>query len=200
MAIVVEHDKRKHEILEKSLEVFIEEGYEDVTFQKIADRCGITRTTLYIYFKNKREIFLWSIKQLTSGIEQQLNKIALDTTKSSEESLRLMLKTVVDACQENKSLFSVLLTYLLALQKSGGEPGVRVRRRIVRLQHMLSTIIIRGIKAGEFKKVNVKNANELFYGLIQSAIFRLSVLDEKTIDDIHDTLNLAVNGLLADKK
>ena len=54
MAIVVEHDKRKHEILEKSLEVFIEEGYEDVTFQKIADRCGITRTTLYIYFKNKR--------------------------------------------------------------------------------------------------------------------------------------------------
>ena len=200
MAIVVEHDKRKHEILEKSLEVFIEEGYEDVTFQKIADRCGITRTTLYIYFKNKREIFLWSIKQLTSGIEQQLNEIALDTTKSSEESLRLMLKTVVDACQENKSLFSVLLTYLLALHKSGGEPGVRVRRRIVRLQHMLSTIIIRGIKAGELKKVNVKNANELFYGLIQSAIFRLSVLDEKTIDDIHDTLNLAVNGLLADKK
>lgn len=159
MAIVVEHDKRKHEILEKSLEVFIEEGYEDVTFQKIADRCGITRTTLYIYFKNKREIFLWSIKQLTSGIEQQLNEIALDTTKSSEESLRLMLKTVVDACQENKSLFSVLLTYLLALHKSGGEPGVRVRRRIVRLQHMLSTIIIRGIKAGEFKKVNVKIAD-----------------------------------------
>ena len=26
MAIVVEHDKRKHEILEKSLDVFIEEG------------------------------------------------------------------------------------------------------------------------------------------------------------------------------
>ena len=72
MAIVVEHDKRKHDILKKSLEVFIEEGYEDVTFQKIADRCGITRTTLYIYFKNKREIFLWSIKQLTNDVEQEL--------------------------------------------------------------------------------------------------------------------------------
>ena len=62
MAILVEHDKRKQEILEKALDVFINEGYEDVTFQKIADRCGITRTTLYIYFNNKREIFLWSIK------------------------------------------------------------------------------------------------------------------------------------------
>ena len=75
MAIIVEHDKRKHEILDKSLDIFMEEGYEDVTFQKIADRCGITRTTLYIYFKNKREIFLWSIKQLTEETEQSLQKI-----------------------------------------------------------------------------------------------------------------------------
>ena len=55
MAIIVEHEKRRHEILDKALEVFVDEGYEDATFQKIADKCGITRTTLYIYFKNKIE-------------------------------------------------------------------------------------------------------------------------------------------------
>ena len=70
MAIVVEHDKRKHEILQKSLDVFVEQGYEDATFQKIADHCGITRTTLYIYFKNKYEIFLGSIKELLSELLQ----------------------------------------------------------------------------------------------------------------------------------
>ena len=47
--------------------------------------------------------------------------------------------------------------------------------------------------------MNVKSANEMFYGLIQSAIFRLSVLDEKTIDDIRDTLNQAVDGILTEK-
>jgi len=46
MAIVVEHEKRRFEILQRALDVFTEEGYEDATFQKIADRCGITRTTL----------------------------------------------------------------------------------------------------------------------------------------------------------
>ena len=66
MAIVVEHEKRKKEILDKALDLFMENGYEDVTFQKIADKCGVTRTTLYIYFKNKKEIFAWSIKQLTN--------------------------------------------------------------------------------------------------------------------------------------
>ena len=54
MSIVVAHEKRRAEILEKTLDVFVDEGFEDVTFQKIADRCGITRTTLYIYFKNKK--------------------------------------------------------------------------------------------------------------------------------------------------
>ncbi|WP_407434385.1 TetR/AcrR family transcriptional regulator [Treponema sp.] len=196
MAIVVEHDKRKHEILEKALEVFIEEGYEDVTFQKIADRCGITRTTLYIYFKNKREIFLWSIKQLTSGIEVGLVSFIEDKKLTCEQCLRSMLKLIVDACEENKKLFSILLSYLLTLQKTGGDPGLRVRRRLVRLQHLLSTVIIRGIKKNEFKPISVKTANEMFYGLIQSAIFRLSVLDEKTIDDIRETLNMAVDGIL----
>ena len=43
MATIVEHDKRKHEILQKALDVFIEEGFEDVTFQKIADRCGMQK-------------------------------------------------------------------------------------------------------------------------------------------------------------
>ena len=72
MAIVVEHEKRKHEILQKALDVFITEGYEDATYQKIADKCGITRTTLYIYFKNKQEIFGFSIKQLLTEIETSL--------------------------------------------------------------------------------------------------------------------------------
>ena len=75
MAIIVEHEKRRHEILEKALELFTEEGYENVTFQKIADRCAITRTTLYIYFKNKQEIFVSSIKELTGTLEDQLREI-----------------------------------------------------------------------------------------------------------------------------
>ena len=110
-----------------------------------------------------------------------------------------MLNKIVDACESNKALFEVLLTYLLSLKKTGGDPGKRVRRRLVRLQHLISTVIIRGMKSGEFKKINVKTAYEMLYGLIQSAIFRLSVLDEKTIEDIRNTLSMAVDILVVKK-
>ncbi len=196
MAIVVEHDKRKHDILQKSLDVFIEEGYEDATFQKIADRCGITRTTLYIYFKNKHEIFLGSIKELLSALEVSLSAILADQSLTTEETLRQILNKIIDYCEESQKLFIVLLSYFMQLKKSGIDIEEKIRRRVVRLRHLLSTIMIRGIQNKEFKNMNVKDMNELLYGLIESAIFRLTVLNQKDISDIRKTLDLAVDGFL----
>ncbi|MBO5137798.1 MAG: TetR/AcrR family transcriptional regulator [Spirochaetaceae bacterium] len=197
MAIVVEHEKRKYEILDKALDIFMEEGYEDVTFQKIADRCGITRTTLYIYFKNKREIFLYSIKQLTDGIEESLLAVVNDSSLAVQERLKNVLNIILDKCEENSKLFTVTLTYLLQLKKTGKDPAIRVRRRILRLRHLLSTIIIDGIEKGEFREVNVHDANELLYSIIESSIFRLAVLNQKNITELRNSISLSIDGLLA---
>ena len=196
MAIIVEHDKRKHEILQKSLDVFIDEGYEDATFQKIADRCGITRTTLYIYFKNKHEIFLGSIRELLSELETKLKDMILDKNISAEQKMRCTLTTIVDQFENNLKLFSVLLNYLLQLKKSGVDTNQRVRRRIIRVRHLLSSIIIQGIKSGEFKDCNVKDMNELLYSLMESAIFRVSVLNITDLTDTRLAMTAVVDSLL----
>ncbi|MGN0749031.1 MAG: TetR/AcrR family transcriptional regulator [Treponema sp.] len=194
MAIVVEHDKRKHEILQKSLDVFVEQGYEDATFQKIADHCGITRTTLYIYFKNKHEIFLGSIKELLSELEKNLRDI-IKKDMDSIESLKQILFTIVDACENNKKLFSVLLNYLLQLKKAGVDTNERVRRRVIKMRHLLSTVLIKGIQKGEIKSVNVKDINELLYGMIEASIFRIAVLNQESVMEVKLALGNAIDLL-----
>ena len=194
MAIVVEHDKRKHEILQKSLDVFVEQGYEDATFQKIADHCGITRTTLYIYFKNKHEIFLGSIKELLSELEKNLRDI-IKKDLDSIESLKQILFTIVDACENNKKLFSVLLNYLMQLKKAGVDTNERVRRRVIKLRHLLSTVLIKGIQKNEIKNVNVKEINELLYGMIEASIFRIAVLNQEDITEVKKAINQTVELL-----
>ena len=194
MAIVVEHDKRKHEILQKSLDVFVEQGYEDATFQKIADHCGITRTTLYIYFKNKHEIFLGSIKELLSELETNLRDI-IKKDMDSIESLKQILFTIVDACENNKKLFSVLLNYLLQLKKAGVDTNERVRRRVIKMRHLLSTVLIKGIQKGEMKSVNVKDINELLYGMIEASIFRIAVLNQESVMEVKLALGNAIDLL-----
>lgn len=195
MGIIVDHEKRKKEILQKALDVFVKEGFEDATFQKIADKCGITRTTLYIYFKNKREIFLWSIKQLTYELELALKSIIGNDEFSAPERLLKMLTSIVDSCVENRKLFTVVLAYLIQVHKTGKKPHDRVKRRIIRLRHLLSTILIEGKNNGEFKDIDVKAANEMFYALIESVIFRLAVFDQKTVTEIMPSVALAVQSI-----
>ncbi|MBQ9238940.1 MAG: TetR/AcrR family transcriptional regulator [Treponema sp.] len=197
MAIVVEHEKRKAEILTKALDVFIEEGYADVTFQKIADRCGITRTTLYIYFKNKRELFLWSIKHITAELEDAIMELVTKKEFSAAECLFETLMYIIQSIEDNKKLFNVILLYLLQLRKTGVDTRKRVARRFLRLRHVLSTIIIRGQKSGEFKQLSVRDVNDLFYGLIEAAVFRVVILAHDTMDDIRQTIALAVAEILA---
>lgn len=192
MAIAVEHEKRRKKILEKALIVFIDDGFENATFQKIADKCGITRTILYLYFKNKREIFNYSIKQLLLSAEERLKAICNDNSLNSMEKINRVLMDVFKLLEKNRQLLSIILDYLLYLSKGDVSPEQRVRRRTVKLRHILSSIIIQGVKAGEIKSVDIKTADDYLYSFIESAIFQLGVLKRKNLDELKKTATFAV--------
>ncbi len=194
MSIIVEHDKRRREILDRALDVFMDEGFEDATFQKIADRCGITRTTLYIYFRNKKEIFNWSIKQLLAAVEEDLAQVRVDA-QTAPEKLKKVIATILTRLEENHRLLSVVLNYLLHISKSGNDPDYRVRKRTIRLRHILATIIIDGVRKGELPPVNVRVADDLLYGIVEAAIFRMAVLRKVSVSDMIQSANLAVDRL-----
>lgn len=200
MAIVVEHEKRKREILEKSFQLFIEDGYEDVTYQKIADKCGITRTTLYIYFKNKREIFLWSIKQLTNDVEQELIEIIKNTQIDSIECLKRIFLCIIDIAESNRAFFRVLKMYLMQLEKSGVDINDRVTRRVIRIQHLMNMVLIRGQKKAEIKNLPIKEINSLLYCLLETSIFRLGILNQENLDEMRGTVQFVIEQFRAEKK
>ncbi|WP_010263417.1 TetR/AcrR family transcriptional regulator [Treponema primitia] len=195
MSIPVEHEKRRQEILQKALDVFIDEGFENATFQKIADRCGITRTTLYIYFKNKKEIFNYSIKLLLQTVERDLLQVRGDKTLGSIEKLSKVIILIIERLEENRPLLSVVLNYLLYLSKSDSDPDYRVRRKTIRMRHILASMLIEGIRAGEIKPVNVRIMDDLLYGLIETAIFRLTVLKRPDAGELKKAVEETLNQI-----
>ena len=197
MSIIVEHEKRRNEILEHSLDVFVDEGFENATFQKIADRSGITRTTLYIYFKNKREIFKYSIKMLLEKIEYDIQYICEDVSLNSIEKITKVMLGVLQHLEQNRRLLSVIFHYLLYITKSTIHPEKRIRRRVVKMRHILASLVIEGIKKGELKKIKIKTADDFLYSFIEAAIFRLVVLRCETAGDLRTTAVFAVNELAA---
>lgn len=195
MSIAVEHDKRKQEILEKALDVFVGEGYEDTTFQKIAERCGITRTILYLYFKNKREIFSFSIKLFTARLEGEIRAIGSDRALSQADKLSKIAELAVDQCGKNRRLLAVVLDYLGHLRTSGGDPDERVRRRTIRMRHIIAGLLIEGVDSGEFKHLSIKAADDLIYAIVEATIFRIAVLGRKESNSLVESARLFAFGL-----
>ena len=196
MSVSVEHVKRKEEILDKALDVFAVEGYKDTTFQKIAERCGITRTILYLYFNNKKEIFASCIKRFMERLEQEIKIIADGQDRSNAEKLVAIGEMVANLCVVESKLLSVMLDYLLNMKMAGGDPDERVRRRTVRMRHILAMLIIDGKRKGEFApEVSGKAASELFYALIEAAVFRVTVLGKRELSSLSLSLRLLAGSL-----
>ena len=197
MSIIVEHEKRRIEILENALAVFMDDGFEGATFQRIADRCGITRTTLYIYFKNKREIFNYSIKQLLLKAEQSIQEIRAEKNLNSVEKITMVLMDVLKLLEENRRLLSVILDYILHVSKNDINPEMRIRRRTLRFRRILSSMVIEGVKAGDLKRVNIKTTNDYLYSFIEAAIFHLVVMKRKNLGELRNIAAFAVKQLAA---
>lgn len=196
VSVSVEHEKRKEEILDKALDVFVIEGYKDTTFQKIAERCGITRTILYLYFNNKKEIFSACIKRFMSKVEAEITSVATRDDLASPDKLISIGELVVQLCGKESRLLSVVLDYLLRFKTAGGDPDERVRRRTIRMRHILAAIVIEGKKKGDFaQNVSVRAASELFYALIEAAVFRITVLGKKDAQTLSSALKLLASSM-----
>jgi AcrR family transcriptional regulator len=57
MAKKVNREQRQAELLETAIEVFAKRGYQATTMEEIAERAGVSKGMLYIYFKNKEALF-----------------------------------------------------------------------------------------------------------------------------------------------
>ncbi|MFQ5684319.1 MAG: TetR/AcrR family transcriptional regulator [Candidatus Binatia bacterium] len=58
MAIIVDKDRKRREILEAAMRVFAREGYHRAKMEAVAEEAGIGKGTVYEYFKGKTDLFL----------------------------------------------------------------------------------------------------------------------------------------------
>jgi AcrR family transcriptional regulator len=81
MGILERKEREKHEmrlkILETAKQIFIEEGFEKASIRAIADRIEYSPATIYLYFKDKNELFF-------SLHEMGFEKLILEMTNAIE--------------------------------------------------------------------------------------------------------------------
>jgi AcrR family transcriptional regulator len=90
----------RQEILDAASELFVREGFENVSMRRIADKIEYSPTTIYLYFKDKAEL-LESVCHETFGrLIQRLAKI-MDQPGDPVERLRRGLHAYIEFGLEN---------------------------------------------------------------------------------------------------
>ena len=72
-------------IVESAISVFVSLGYEKTTFKDIADKMGIARSTIYLYFKDKFELLKACLNYQFNHNKDLFLKIDIDKYKNQKE-------------------------------------------------------------------------------------------------------------------
>ncbi len=114
---VLQVDSTKNHIFEVSLGLFSEKGFESVGVQEIVDKSGITKPTLYYYFKSKNGL-LESIVQKKEAEHICILENAAVYEHDFFNSLLKILKAEIDFAQKNENYFSLRINLLNSPKQS----------------------------------------------------------------------------------
>jgi AcrR family transcriptional regulator len=188
MGIVIDHEARRHAIIAKSIQLFAEQGYDGVTYQKIADSCSIARTTLYKYFRNKREIFnyaIWDVANILIGCYKEI----LVSKDNVIARLERILDAVLRLLFEQRVMLTVILDYVLAAQRAGHNLERTISRHTIGLRRIIHRLLVEGVRKGELKEVDTRLATELLYAQLETAILRLTVSQNADYNELSTMLH-----------
>lgn len=195
MSIVVNHDERRRTILSTALALFAEEGYPGVTFQKIADRCGMARTGIYKYFRTKREIFDHAIRYMTDDLLRQLTLVGEDSDRPVTERLEAVLSTVLGTMFRLRSVLTIILEYLLRQKHDGDDISRKVRRHTVGMRLLLRQLVREGVRRGELVAVRPGDAADMLFALLEASILEATVSGMLDRAQVQRLIALAIQRL-----
>lgn len=173
MAKKVDHDERKREIAEKAVRLFSKVGYDNVSLIMIAAATGISRTVLYRYFCDKREILDAAIMTVTGQIDARCTMIAAGRG-TSPEKLVAVCNTVVDVMFENKDFLVAVFDFVVGMVRTGADMTASIRRFTEGTRTLLARLVETGKQRGEFAEVlQIPRTSDVLYAGFESCAMRI---------------------------
>jgi len=192
-------DARPSELTTAALELFVERGYAATRLDDVAARAGVSKGTLYLYFRSKEALFKAVIEEgmltVLAAAEQRL----ADYRGPATDLLREML---LDWWQQIGSTPMAGVSKLILCESSNFPQLAEYYQEqvITRGRALLRGVLRRGIEGGEFRALDIEAAiGVIIAPLLMLAISRFSLRlcsQEVTAADYLTThVDLLLDGL-----
>ena len=164
-----EKEQLRHQILSAARELFVNEGYENVSMRKIADKIEYSPTTIYLYFKDKADLLDSVCKETLLSLLNTLELLKKDKS-DPVEVLRKSGKAYVEFGlkypQDYKLTFVVRPQFQKGLGLQEGSVGERVF-------DYLRAMVSECIRQERFRQVDVEITGQTLWSAVHGVTLLL---------------------------
>ncbi|MCW8887549.1 MAG: TetR/AcrR family transcriptional regulator [Gammaproteobacteria bacterium] len=192
-------ESRPGEIIEAAFDLFTEKGFSATKMDEIAHRAGISKGSLYNYFKSKEAIFEAVVTEDIIPIIDQVEEEIASNEDSSEDLIRCFILGMTAHTQGTR----LDIIPKLIVSESGNFPDLTkffVDQVTKRVRKVLEGMVQKGIAQKEFIECDPQvTARLLLAPIFQAQIWKYSL---KPYDDQYDHelyinthLNIFLHGI-----
>jgi len=193
--------ERPHEILEAAFLEFSRNGYAMTTLDQIAERAGVTKGTIYVYFASKEQLFISMVRELMKATLDTVQDMFERHEGSTADLLRAQFSFIyqhIVADRRRREVVRMLISEASRFPELADRYHQDVHRPCL---DMLQKAIQRGMDRGEIRRSAVTDCPLVIIAPIALVDLWMMMFDDrhpldlKSYFDAH--LELVLNGLLA---
>ena len=192
--------ERPHEILEAAFTEFSRNGYAMTTLDQIAERAGVTKGTIYVYFENKEHLFISMVRELMKATLDTVQDMFERHDGSTAELLRAQFSFIYEhivADRRRREVVRMLIAEASRFPALADRYHEEIHRPCVEL---LQQAIQRGMDRGEFRKSAIVDLPQIVIAPIALVDLWMMMFDDRQPLDMkayfNAHLDLVLNGLL----
>jgi len=166
---------RPVEIVTAALDVFVARGFRATRLDEVARRAGVSKGTLYLYFKNKEALFRAVVREMVVPEIVRVEKHVRDYPGASADLVRDLVSRWWDTVGDSRlcgipKLMVAESENFPELARFYNEEAVR------RVRRLFASVLRRGIARGEFRPCHVAyTVRVLMAPLVFAAIYERSL-------------------------
>lgn len=167
-AVKTERTRRKEsrpgEILDAAFEEFVEKGFAAARVEDIAERVGVTKGTVYVYFKDKESLFDEMARHIAKRVFTAMNAVELDPAASCGDQLRHFLSEFYRIVAKDRVSREVLRLMLAEGRRFPGLVDRHYSEFFEPISERVRDILRTGVARGEFRETAAVDMPEILFG------------------------------------
>jgi AcrR family transcriptional regulator len=147
-------DERRAQIIQAALACFTRKGYNNTTMDDIVAESGLSKGSLYWYFKSKDDLFAEALLSVAMDVSQE-TMAALEQWSTASDKLRAIGQATVEFAEKVEGYFSLLLEFWVSgpRREEAAQSWIGL---LIQYKDIVVEVVEEGVRNGEFKPVDAE--------------------------------------------